>query len=453
VAWTSPTLPSGQRAAPREPHVVLFDDCPYRQARTSLYALKWIESGSKFLGYSVTDMGHALEDAADSMLNTELYVTTKNAHPTYLTDRRRLANKSIDEIKKLLTQPDSVVEAQLGAGVKVSDIVMPVLLEMDPALPARRMQFKSDFEDVTGVSAAAKGAESRPSTGTLGQVKIEEGKSIQLLGHIVLGIAMELCRLMRDVLSDVAHFLSRGELIKLMEREAGELARDLEKYLTEDETDRFGELFEIKSPVTLSTDNTVVSAILERLLQLVGPAVIDPRKFVNIICQLNQLPVGENLLTTQKEPLAPEVENNLMAQGVWVDPNNAENFAEHLSAHFRLLQALSTGSVPPDTKPEEMENLMQQLPIHIQDTMNAMRMVQQIMQSMAGGAPGQPNKSAPGSKPNQPTAQAQSPKQVPGGMDRMETDTAPGNAQQMRSVMQRQAAAIPGGNLAQQRTY
>jgi hypothetical protein len=38
-------------------------------------------------------------------------------------------------------------------------------------------------------------------------------------------------------------------------------------------------------------------------------------------------------------------------------------------------------------------------------------------------------------------------------MDRMETDTAPGNAQQMRSVMQRQAAAIPGGNLAQQRTY
>lgn len=425
-AYTNPNtfISSSSANSNGEKRIVMVSDSPYRRPRKSDYKFSWLEYSNEFLGSSITEIGHPLEDAADALLNAEIWTSIKNAHPSWVGDSRGLAGGT-DSIEKLLTRLDGWVEVK-KTGIKISDIVQPFFLPVDDRSQSRRAELKGEFESSTAVSAAAKGTDAASGTGTLGEIRINESKSNLIMINIILGMAQEQNRLFKDLIVDAPHFMGHVGFYEYCREVSGERAVGIEKMLTPTDLDTLGDQFEIDHPIIGGNDFAVVVTTLERLFQLVGPEHIDPKEFTSLIMELVGVPHAEDLLPESASPLEPSEEHKLIAQGVMIKPNPREDFATHMSEHMALLQQISQGQPVEDMGQQETQQLIDFLPMHIQNTQQMAAVVQVLQQQVEG---------------NQARTQAQS--QNAQGMDRMETDTVPQGGSNAEGVMNRQA----GGNL------
>lgn len=438
VAYTNPhnVFQNEQSDGLTDKRVVMLSDSPYRIPRSSAYVFKWMDYSNELMGKSITEIGHNLEDMADLLLNAESWIAVKNAHPSWIIDSRMASGTTVDKIKKLLTQTDTVIEMKIS-GLSVDDVVKPFFLQSDPASPARRANLKAEFEFSTGVSAAAKGSDTASGTDTLGEIKINEAKSSLILTNIILGMAGEQARMFKDIIVDCVHFLGAKGFYEYARLVSGERAVNIEKMLPESDLAHIEDQFEIGHPLIASNDFAIVVTTLERLYQLVGPEFIDPGEFTSMIMQLAGVPLAEDLMVQSNTPLEPDEEHKLIAQGVAVQSHAREDFQGHLAAHSALFQQLQQGVDIPGLSPIEAAALLEYLPLHMDETMRKMQAMQIIQQQMAGGEGGdQP----------QSVTQAQQPGQNAQGMDRMETDTVPdGSSSNASAQMTRQS----GGNLSQ----
>jgi hypothetical protein len=352
--------------------MVQFEPDRHKRPRNSLFAFRYLREGMKFLGQSVVDVGRKLEDAADMIMNAQTWGSFKNAHPSHLFTTRVLKKKSVDEIARLLHQPDALVQIDGAQALRVSDVYQTVFVQLDPDAAGKIASLKNEFEFTTRVSAEAKGAPTRRSTDTLGELQINEQKSQIQLSDLVMASGDELARLVSLIIQDLMFFMSEEEFSDFAIQMAGLDAVDLEKLLPstlsiEDELNVF-------HPITAAQDKTSLAVLLLRLFQLTGvEGFPDPKRFIKIILELQDFPFGEELVEDPKASMDPIDEHAMMAQGHWVNPNPGENFAEHLQRHEQLLRLIQeSGGRIPGYDEEESRNIASLLGHHVNETLELM---------------------------------------------------------------------------------
>lgn len=450
-------IPFGQQTNTGR-YMVQFEPTQHRCPRNSLYVFRYQQDGLEFLGMSITDIGRKLEDAGDMLRNTELWKKYFNGHPSALVDLRVLVNRTNQQMAKLLHTPRAVIEAMPGADLEKA--VQFLKYELDDTVEVTIAHLKNEFEMSTGVNATAKGAPN-PSTGTLGEVQIDEAKSTLELGDVLLGCGLELARLFTNMLDDKIFHEGPENFYDYATRVSGVSPTDLRKAFPD--VSKVIQEVHILHPLAVQGDKTVLATIIMRLFQLVGPSGFgnDIPGFTRAILELIQYPNSEKL-TQQQKSLSPDDEHKMMSEGDWVDPEPIDNQQEHLMKHMQMLMAISK-HMPLPYSPEEIENLKVLLPRHIEDTLSmlATQVNTSFLQQMGSSQVGPPG---PTDAAGQPAQQDQEMNGQPGVLNgtgagggglqnnsgqptRMEQDTNPADSQGLTGAIIQQSRGVPGSNL------
>ena len=443
VAYTSPTTERGDDSLADTATKILlqFRDSPYAKPRNTLALFRWVRLGMESLGRSITDIGHKLEDAGDMILNAMVWSSFMNANPPRFVNKRVVNAGAGGEqaVIDMMNTPNAIIPWQDLTGQTKSPFET-VDWESDRDGLSKAAALKTEYELTTTISAAAKGADPATSTGTLGEIRINEAKAAGNLADIVRDMALEQSRIITLMLEDAVHFLGVEGFYDLAYKAAGERAAEIKKYLTEEELDNIGDLFTITHPILTTGDPAVTSAILQRMFQL-APQEFNPREFISTIFELSGVPNASAVLAQARQILEPDDEHELLAQGVWIAPSPKEDVANHISQHTTLLEGMESGQPVEGVDGEDqVQNLLEQLPRHLQDTQRLAQIMAQLQQMQ--------EQTAQASQENQALAQGQAGQgEQGGGFDQMEIGTAAGQSEDLAGAfkhLSRQSPA-PGG--------
>lgn len=459
-------IPFGQQTNTGR-YMIQFEPSQHKCPRNSLYVFRYMQDGLDFLGMSVTDLGRKLEDAGDMILNSELWKAYFNAHPSALVDMRVLANRTAQQMARLLHQPRAVIEAQPGADLEKA--VQFLKYEPDQFAFERIQQLKTEFQLSTGGNSG----QQNDSTGTLGELQIEESKQTLELSDVLVGCGMELARLQSDELEDFIFYSGPAYFYDYANRVSGVSPTELIKAIPD--VGAFCEQVKILHPLAVQGDKTVIATLMMRLFQLVGAQGFpDITGFTRAVLQLVQYPDAEGI-TKQAKSLDPDDEHKMMSNGEWVDPEPYDNQQEHLMKHMQMLKAISGGQPLPYSK-DEIQTLSVLLPKHIEDTLSmlATQVNTNFMQQTGSGQVGPPGPT----DPNDPNAQNAGGQQMQGqpmngqpgilngtgagggGLQnntgeptRMEMDTNPASTSGMANSITQSTRGVPGSNLTSGAAY
>jgi len=379
---------------PESGRVVLqFEPMPQREPRNSLYRFPFKQDGLNFYGYSVTDLGRRLEDAADCLRNADLWIAYFNAHPPKVIDASTLVEATVEEAERMASAPDAVIQGKPGADTSrvVTFLRLPEIGNVEERIQA----LKREFEFTTGVSAAAKGSDQAPGTGTLGEIQINEMKSQLEMQIIVLDAGREFCRLFGDLLEDAVSFMGEEGFVKFAMKVTGMAESDIRRILPS--IDGLANEVDFKHPLVAGVDRTVLVQQMMALFQMTaGAAFGDPQRFATDVLELMGFSRAEEL--THTEPgMAPEDEMGQMEQGNWVEPLMQEDQAVHLQAHLAKAQEITDLSMRGVPLTAEGRNLAGLLPQHVQITQGMLSIKQALMMQSqeveeAGGGGSSPSK-------------------------------------------------------------
>lgn len=408
-------------------HLLQFEPDRHKRPRKSLYKFVYRSDGDEFSGLSINDLGDRLERAGDMLNNIALYVAWKNSHPSHLIDSTGIKNRDMEQIERLIFEPDKLIKARGIGGKPVQELIQAFLLQVDvPELQALADRYKFEFELTTGVSAIQKG--SGGNSRTLGQDQIKEAKSEAELIDMMLGIGIEQERLVRDMIEDSVFHRTIGEFVEYGARVSGIPPSEIIKVLpsikgAENE-------FDIQNPVSGGEDRLALATTLMRSFELAGTALFtDPRvsQFFSGIYELSGFYRSRQLGLTPQRSLQPGDEHILMSQGQLTPVNPADDDKAHLARHVTLMRMIESG-VNLGFDEQELESLRRSLPIHIEE--HVMRLQLEIATAQGGGG-----------------GQGLGVDRRGGGQRALETDTVPAGASGLQSAQLEQSQSIPGNNI------
>jgi len=376
----------GSRTDAGTPKTLLrFQPAPGRVPRRSAYIFVYVKDGFYLYGRSINDLGRQLEDAGDEFLNNDLRAISYNGDPTYLIDPMGLARGTADEVAKMLRDGKKCIE--IRANKKVADVVQAIELPRVLDLQNTLAMLKTEFEGVTGVTAAVKG---QAQAKTLGQDQINMTQSNNLFSRAVLRAAQVLAQLISDMIADILFYTSipgddemdpserYAEFVKYASRVSGLGASEIEDMLPT--LDGLGNEVIIRHPAMPGADKSVLVQQLMQMYQITqGQGFAGPKEFVRGCLELGLYPRADDLIGGNKG-MSPEDEQRQMAEGNYRPPDPDEDFVQHMTTHQacmdQLLQKEKSGI--PLTESEVL--LAHALARHINNTLQLMAQVQQLMQ-------------------------------------------------------------------------
>lgn len=386
------------------------EPCRTRAPRNSLYKFVYAPDGCKFLGMSVVDLGNELEKCGDALRNSQVWATWRNHHPNALVDGRVLGQRGKETLQKLLTGVGQIVDVG-KFGVSPEDAVKYLTFPIDSRLDGWIASLKAAFDNTVGVKAEIQGTPGDTSSSTLGEVQLNRATGRALLDYIALVNAPELVRLYTDMLDDYYYFMGlegKDALYSDLARITGLNVQNLDRVLAGGVEGPQADLV-ITHPLSLIQDPTVTSTLMLRLFQLVGVAMFtDPMitRFTQQILEMNGVMHSEELLAGQYPSMDPGDEMRQLAQGNWVEPQPNDDHLRHIQSHKAVvdllaqieaqypdLSALNDSDVADIEQAthmtiHEVRNLMELLPLHLDQTAQMLMMQMGMQQMQAGGGGG-----------------------------------------------------------------
>lgn len=421
------TIEAGARKTSNR-HLLRLEPARQKTPRNSMYVFRYATDDEDFYGQSVVDLGYQLEKSGDMLRNIQLYVNWRNAHPTWGADLTGLRRRNLDELEKLITEPDRVIQLQSGA--KVNDVLQPFFLQVDvSSLETAIGVYKFEFEQATGVSAVQKGT-GRASTRTLGELNLNEAKSQNLLLDVFYRMHLELQRLLRDMISDAEFFRTPDELATYLVRISGLPASEIAAALVSlGQLSGLEDEYVFDHPLSSTEDRQVVATQMMKLFQIAGEALFtNPRiaAFGKKILEVSGFPKVDQLGLEPPTQMKPSDEHVAMSQGQFVRTSEFENSVHHLAQHKTFLRVIESGSIDIGMAEEEIQSLKVLLPIHIEETETIVTIQQAQQENQARQANEGVGGGGGGGLQN---------------IGRIETDTIPADADQLRAIATRQAGA------------
>ena len=190
----------------------------------------------------------------------------------------------------------------------------------------------------------------------------------------------------------------------------------------------------IDSPLGGGEDRAVLTTLILRIFQVMGPAMFsDPAfaKFARKLIEISGFPRTRQLGLFPEETLSPGDEHIMMAQGTKVDVNPVDDHAKHLAQHITFFQLLKNGQLDDQFNEQELDNLRLLIKIHAEEHNIMVSIIQAQQQASTSAGQDQAGNSA----------------QQQGGLASLEQDTSPAGSQELRGRITQTAANVPGNNL------
>ena len=404
----------------------------HKRPRNTLTVFRYRDDAKNFYGRSIADLQGQLEDAADLMLNANVYAWYMNAHPPQLFSKDLLdRHQTESDVVEWGHTPDGVMLVKAGQTPRIQDLMERLSFTMDVRIGENLAILDKDMENTGGVSAAAQGHDAASGTGTLGEVQHNSAKSDILMMAVVIGVAERNARLKKQNLQDLIHFLGPEGFIDYAARVSGIGRSEIQRVLPT--IDGLENELEFGHPLLLHMDRAVVASLLMQLAtafpEVWGP---DPTRIVGAIMEIIGYPQGRGLLETGTG-MDPFDEHHQMAQGNMVQPKPIEDAMAHVMAHTMRLQELQQ---QPDPENPEWQNEIQLLSDHTQMTMRMLEAMAQVRQT-TDAAEGVEQEEEGGASANKEGKSASK-----GGKGKAST---PQNQEQKKSDIQGKANAKPEG--------
>jgi hypothetical protein len=425
ISWLDNPRTTGQGGNGR---CIRFDPCYYPKPRNDAFLITYYKDPDKLLGRGIPEVGLAHEYAATLLLNAMIRLGNLTVNSPFLVNPRGLDKPHLTEIRRLISEPNAIILKK--AGVPIEEIIKKVEQGVDPGIAQWIAYLKQEFEMITGVLAAAKGDNSGNSTGTLGEIQINDQKTRGRLDDIVIANASEIYRLFKTQLIEFWHLAGKQGFIEACRKASGFIASDLEELLGEvDDIEEIIDEFSWELPQTFGKDNSVVAAGMVQAFQLLGPEVHDPYQWaLNYYEKIGEA-TPESFLRENFGVQTPEDEHEQILVGNYIKPNARDNPMEHDFKHQIQMQEwtqklLGMGPDGADSKDgKKLIRAIGALTLHQRDSQILYQQIaaeQAAMMAQQAGPPGKGDKK-PSDGPN-----------------------VPANEQQQANSIAQQAAATPG---------
>jgi hypothetical protein len=394
-----------------------FQPASGRVPRRSLYKFVYTTDGLNFYGRSINDLGRQIEDAADTLFNSDLWTTHFNANPAKAFDMSGTSNMDEDEVMEALQTPNALVRIKPGA--KPDDVLKFFQLPEIPNCQMKIQALRTQFESVTGITAPMKGM---ATAGTLGQDQINVSQGTTLFNKTILQCAQTLSSLMKQIISDAVYYLTLPAtvpdrtqfLVDYITRISGLPSSEIEDAIPS--VDGLENDIIVRHPTMSGADNSVITQFLIQLWTVTGGmGFSDPKAFAQKCLELQGMRDAEEI-TGEIAGMQPMDEERQMAQGNWIAPRPDEDFIAHLRQHQARMSQLAGVSMQGGQQNTEDAMLAKLLPMHISKTMELFQsamQLQQMQQAMAGpqqpqqpGTPGQGGSQAGPAAAQQSTPQS-----------------------------------------------
>lgn len=356
---------------------------PGAEPRNSLYVGGMIEDEDEFYRRSVADRGWRSEDLADCLRAARAWIVYYNAHAAAVIDDEMLEDK---ENAARLLEPNKRFHARLDGNKSVKDLIQFLFAQMPEKIDEAIASEEFRHQQSTGVFGANLG-DARTESGTLGEQRDNRAEGEQRMAVTLIGIVMELHRLLRDMLADRHYFMDENEYMDHVRRVAGADADDFAADMFSPE--QFWRELRIVFPATLGRNKTVMRAQLQEDVTVFGPfGVMDMAKALEMSQRLGGNQHGDKLVNAQVEPRDPEDEFAALRNGERVQVSPAEDFFMHLQKHQEQLalwdQFDPTRNPQSGVEMETWKYVAEQLGQHIQQTMTAAQAAMQAAMQAQG---------------------------------------------------------------------
>ena len=309
---------------------------------TGLYALKYFSVPHKFLGMNIHELGGALENMSDAILNGLSRIFALVSNPAKLVFQGASGFGVEGDFQKMF-MPGEVTKVN----VPPENAVKEIKPDYDPRMLDAAAFVRQLFESITGTGAAVKG-EDNPTTKTLGEKQLDSAAQGAMLRDVMLGYHRELSRMLWDLVETYEAIAPWGEkpdgtevppLVKLAYRVAPRTAADFEKYYEMSGMDRMRDEFRIRHPATLTMDRAVAVNMYVQLLPLIMPFFPDGgRPLVERVLTL----LGDTTLraemTEGTDAMPVPEQHAILASGNYIEPNENDPHLVEVPAHDQELQ-------------------------------------------------------------------------------------------------------------------